>query len=68
MTFESTNNLRAETLPGITFREEELLISSVLNCEVALLAEGTELLSLNTRVELTTTDPLLQLQRQKVKI
>lgn len=53
-------DLRAETLPGITFREEELLVSSLLNSEVALLAEGTELLSLNTRVMLTTTDPLLQ--------
>lgn len=53
-------DLRAETLPAITLREEELLVSSLSNCEVALLAEGTEFLSLNTRVMLTATDPLLQ--------
>ena len=53
-------DLRADTLPGITFREEELLVSAVLKSEVALLSEGTEFLSLNTRVMLVTTEPLLQ--------
>jgi len=48
----------AETLPGTTFRVVELL-SSLLNDEVAELVEGTEFLSLYTRVMSTTTDPLL---------
>jgi len=48
----------ASTLPDTTFREE-LLVSALLSCEVALLADGTELLSLNTRVVLTTTDPFV---------
>lgn len=42
------------------FREEEGLVSALVNSEVILLAEGTEFLSLNTRVESTTTDPFLQ--------
>lgn len=57
-------DLPAETLPGITFREVEV-VSSLSNWEVALLAEGTEFLSLNTRVILTITDPLLQCQRKQ---
>lgn len=50
----------AETLPGITFRVEELPVSSVPNFEVASLTAGTEFLSLNTRVILVTTEPFLK--------
>lgn len=42
------------------FREVELLVSSLPSWEVALLAKGTEVLLVNTRVVLTTTDPFLQ--------
>lgn len=47
-------------LPGIMFKELELLVIAVLSSEVALLAEGTEFGSVKTRVESTTTDPLLR--------
>lgn len=54
------NNLLILMLPGIMFREVELLVIAVLSSEVALLAEGTEFGSVKTRVESTTTDPLLR--------
>lgn len=54
-------------LPGIMFRVE-LLVSAVLSCAVALLAGGTEFGSVNTMVESTTTDPLLQWQRKKATL
>ncbi len=53
-----SNCLLALTLPDITFREP--FASSVLSCEVAVVAEGTELAFVNTMVESTTTDPFLR--------
>lgn len=58
-------NLRAVTLPGIMLRDVELLVSPLLSCAVALLVEGTEDLSLKTRVISTTTDPLLQVWEEE---
>jgi len=49
----------AVTLPDSMFRAVESLVSAPLNAEVPSLADGTEFLSLYTRVESTTTDPLL---------
>lgn len=49
----------AETEPGTTFKTVELA-SALLNCVVAVLAAGTELDELNTRVILVTTDPFVK--------
>lgn len=48
----------AEMLPGMMFKV--LLLSSLCSSDVAMLAEGTAFLLVNTSVILTLTDPLLQ--------
>lgn len=55
--------LLALRLPGIMFREEELIF--VVSSEVALFTVGTEALSWNTRVISVTTDPDLYWLREK---
>lgn len=47
--------LLALRLPGIMFREEELIFAG--SSEVKLFTVGTEALSWNTRVISVTTDP-----------
>lgn len=56
--------LLATTVPLMTFRL--LLASSVLSCVVAVVASGTELEFVKTRVMLLTTEPLLETEVKQI--